>query len=880
MGKKVSYIVELKAQTAEIKKANEAITVLNDTVKGVEESVKEANSAFAQWTQTTMALSALSDLSNKLNGHIQECASSFDDFDQAMRAANTMMGLGEDGFQDMKDALSEMSKEIPKSRKELADGLYQVISNGVTDPVQALQLLETSARSSVGGIADLGQVVGVTATIWKNYGLDASAAGDIQDKIQLTAKNGVTSFEQLAAALPAVSGNAATLGVSIDELLASFATLTGVSGNTAAVSTQLGAVFTALVKPSSEASKMAEEMGIRFDAATIKAAGGFEQFLAQLKVAVSEYSASSGVLEQEVYGRLFGSAEAMKALIPLQGELASKYSENVSAMNDSTGTMDEAFGQMAQTGGAVRQMLQNSVQAMTDWMGSVASAIAPTMDYLTVTGDVFMSLTSIAQGFTTTIPAIKGMVSALVNSEAVTKAVTIAQAALNAVLAANPVAMIALALAGLGAILYTLYQNSEVFRGAVDALWEDVKEFASVIVDIVVTYFKVWWGIMQKVFGWINQNVIPVVKKAINILGALAAVVLNKVVQGFRNMSKAIQMAWGWIKKMLVSMGLLDDNEKAIENNTDAIKDQADAYDDLSASMQNSIKLQGVTSTGKTKKGDKAPAPQGSLKALQEQIQAVQAKVELEVDPQKRAELYKELDKLKNLKLNIEAKMKLDAAGYTGEMDKMQASTAGIRGALDSLSKGDSLSDMTKRHKKSLSQAVKDNEAYAKSQEELAKSQPTVADGLNATSNVIGSVAQAIGSLAGESKAAAVAQRALAIAGEAVALAGAISSATKGDPYTVAPRIAAAVAAVVAGFASFASLPKFANGGIISGPTIGLMGEYSGASNNPEVVAPLNKLKSMLGDVGGGMDGRVQFEIKGRKLVGVLARENSIRSRS
>ncbi|MBJ2196134.1 MAG: phage tail tape measure protein [Muribaculaceae bacterium] len=59
----------------------------------------------------------------------------------------------------------------------------------------------------------------------------------MQDKIQLTAKNGVTSFEQLAQALPRVTGNAATLGVSIDELMGTFATLTGVE-----VHTQLAAI--------------------------------------------------------------------------------------------------------------------------------------------------------------------------------------------------------------------------------------------------------------------------------------------------------------------------------------------------------------------------------------------------------------------------------------------------------------------------------------------------------------------------------------------------------------------------------------------------------------------------------------------------------------
>jgi hypothetical protein len=51
---------------------------------------------------------------------------------------------------------------------------------------------------------------------------------------------------------------------------------------------------------------------------------------------------------------------------------------------------------------------------------------------------------------------------------------------------------------------------------------------------------------------------------------------------------------------------------------------------------------------------------------------------------------------------------------------------------------------------------------------------------------------------------------------------------------------------------------NYANGGIISGPTLGLMGEYAGANSNPEVVAPLSKLKSMIGG------GSQQVEVVGR----------------
>jgi len=50
---------------------------------------------------------------------------------------------------------------------------------------------------------------------------------------------------------------------------------------------------------------------------------------------------------------------------------------------------------------------------------------------------------------------------------------------------------------------------------------------------------------------------------------------------------------------------------------------------------------------------------------------------------------------------------------------------------------------------------------------------------------------------------------------------------------------------------------KFANGGIISGPTMGLMGEYPGARSNPEIVAPLDKLKGLIGGGGGTLEARI-----------------------
>ena len=262
-----------------------------DAIMGPTKKVSDNFIFLNQKVQASMqALNGLSEAGRILGDLTQETRS----FATAMAEANTMAGKDASGLERMKEQVTALAKEVPVARDALAKGLYQVISNGVPED-NMLSFLEASARSSVGGIADLQKVVTVTSTVIKNYGAAWTDAAAIQDKIQLTAKNGVTSFEQLADALPRVSGNAATLGVSIDELLASFATLTGVSGNTAEVSTQLAAIFTALVKPSSEAAKMAEAMGIQFDAAAVKSAGGLQNFLTSLDRSVKAYAASSGV---------------------------------------------------------------------------------------------------------------------------------------------------------------------------------------------------------------------------------------------------------------------------------------------------------------------------------------------------------------------------------------------------------------------------------------------------------------------------------------------------------------------------------------------------------------------------------------------------------
>lgn len=79
--------------------------------------------------------------------------------------------------------------------------------------------------------------------------------------------------------------------------------------------------------------------------------------------------------------------------------------------------------------------------------------------------------------------------------------------------------------------------------------------------------------------------------------------------------------------------------------------------------------------------------------------------------------------------------------------------------------------------------------------------------------------------------------------------------------------------------ALFGKILGFAQGGIVSGPTLALIGEGAGTSrSNPEVVAPLDQLRSMLADMGG--MGTQRVIVTGRLRGRDMALQNARTSRS
>lgn len=85
-----------------------------------------------------------------------------------------------------------------------------------------------------------------------------------------------------------------------------------------------------------------------------------------------------------------------------------------------------------------------------------------------------------------------------------------AQAAFNAVLAANPIALVVVAIGALVGILAVLYAKNEDFRSKVNAAWESVSEKVQGVVDFLMPYIAAAMGSIKNVVEKVVESLVPV----------------------------------------------------------------------------------------------------------------------------------------------------------------------------------------------------------------------------------------------------------------------------------------------------------------------------------------------------------------------------------
>ena len=900
MAQSVDFEIRLKAPDGSIlRNLRMEVDGLGDLLKGVTRRSEEAGAGLRKMAATSVLIDTSVRAVENLKGVVSGLVAPFASFEQAMAKANTMANKSGEEFKALERQIKSLGNEIPLLRDEIAGGLYQVISNGVPED-NWIDYLKKSTKAAVGGVADLGQTVTVTATLIKNYGMSWDAAGAIQDKIQMTAKNGVTSFEQLAQSLPRVSGSASQLGVEMNELMAVFATSTGVTGNTSEVSTQLAAVLNSLIKPTSEATAAADAMGIKFDAASVKACGGFRNFLVELDASVQAYAASSGQLAETIYGQLFGSAEALRLLGSLTGEQKDKFADNIAAMEGSAGTIDEAYIQMSSTVDASMTVIKNKMASMGDWIASAVSFAAPWLEVGANMGTAIMSMSQLSIMAGKLVTGIKSLelashaaAAAQHVVSAATKAWSVAQAALNVIMSLNPVGIVVMAIAALVAIVIAAYNNCEEFRNICDKVWAVVKQLASAVWDFLVKAFERASEVIRKAWEWIKnffgidsagdaKEVAEAVNAQADATQRVADANKDVAVTGLK-----VAESVDWQAMSYNRIGEAIEKQKAkvaslAGVNADAARKEAQLLKAMEARHDKLAKQYGLaSSTGSIDKKDKVnykSGTEGYYKALERELEDKLVKIDAVLDPQsyrtvvgQLAEIKSWLNGLESYRHRVDVELKFPNASTlkSGDVlsDKIDLTkNFKILKPTDIIPK--EVSDRVKGMAESLSMDVGDGIA-------------PIRQGLSSMAGMLHSVAR----MTNESTGAWLQWGSSVIDACSRALPAimAVTAAKAAESAAETPIVGwiAAGAAIAAVIASFAQLPKFAEGGIAYGPTIGLFGEYSGASNNPEVVAPLNKLKELIAPQEvTAAPAVIRLVVRGRDLEGVLNYNNNLRRRT
>ena len=101
-------------------------------------------------------------------------------------------------------------------------------------------------------------------------------------------------------------------------------------------------------------------------------------------------------------------------------------------------------------------------------------------------------------------------------------------------------------------------------------------------------------------------------------------------------------------------------------------------------------------------------------------------------------------------------------------------------------------------------------------------------------------------------------------------------------PFNIAAGAAAGglAAALFTRAISAIGVPALAEGGVVRKPTLALIGEYPGASTNPEIVTPERKLRSIFRDSAGVGGGKLVAVVRGDDLQFILDRAAARRGRT
>ena len=231
---------------------------------------------------------------------------------------------------ELSPKLETLSNELSgqASKLDLLTASYDLASAGFAETSEITNILKAAQLGATGGFSDLQTVTDATTSVLNAYGLEADKAAKIVDGFAQTQADGKIVVDQYAQQIGRIAPIAAGAGVSIEELNAAISTITAQGVPVESTFAGLRQVIASIQKPTGEASKLAEKLGIDFSAAALKSKG----LPAVLQEIVEKGGATDGNLQ-----KLFGSVEALTAIQPLLTNELENFNEALENQSNAQG---------------------------------------------------------------------------------------------------------------------------------------------------------------------------------------------------------------------------------------------------------------------------------------------------------------------------------------------------------------------------------------------------------------------------------------------------------------------------------------------------------------------------------------------------------------
>lgn len=247
-------------------KPGELFSTLDEANKKIDEldrnsEQKMSHAQRAAFTMAEIGKKALFGLATAAFTGAAASAKLAGDYQEATTQLVTGAGESEKNLEMVRQGLLKMAPAVGQGPVALAKGMYMVESAGYHG-AQGLKVMQAAAEGATVGATDTATVADALTTVLTDYHLPAQKAADVTSKLVATVASGKTTMGDLAAAIHNVAPQAASAGVSLEQMLGALATMTGQGIDAAQATQDLKNTIQSLQNMTPEQTKEMEALGL------------------------------------------------------------------------------------------------------------------------------------------------------------------------------------------------------------------------------------------------------------------------------------------------------------------------------------------------------------------------------------------------------------------------------------------------------------------------------------------------------------------------------------------------------------------------------------------------------------------------------------------